>query len=78
MLCRKPCRHHCWTGQQSCPVCLPRPPAGVGAAVTDALQQFGRSDLQRKWPNDILHSNARLGGILIELSGDANGGSQPC
>lgn len=45
----------------------------VSVAVTDALQHFGLSDLQLKWPNDILYGDAKLGGILIEMSGDASG-----
>jgi BirA family biotin operon repressor/biotin-[acetyl-CoA-carboxylase] ligase len=47
----------------------------VGVAVAEALEQCGVNGLQLKWPNDILHGNAKLGGILIELVGDANG---PC
>jgi BirA family biotin operon repressor/biotin-[acetyl-CoA-carboxylase] ligase len=48
----------------------------VGVAVTDALQQFGLGNLQLKWPNDILHGDAKLGGILIEMSGDGSGECQ--
>lgn len=42
-----------------------------GLAAVDALQQVGlHADL--KWPNDIVHGDAKLGGILTELgtSGD--------
>ena len=31
--------------------------------------------MQLKWPNDLLHAGRKLGGILIELQGDAAGPS---
>lgn len=40
----------------------------VGLAVLDALEQLGVPDLAVKWPNDVLHRGAKLGGILIELT----------
>lgn len=39
----------------------------VGVAVINALEACGASGLTLKWPNDILHEQAKLGGILIEL-----------
>src|ERR1035437_5653516 len=39
----------------------------VGVAVIHALEACGASGITLKWPNDILHDNAKLGGILIEL-----------
>lgn len=39
----------------------------VGVAVTDALQRCGVTNLQLKWPNDILCGTAKLGGILVEI-----------
>ena len=42
----------------------------VGVAVVHALEACGASSVSLKWPNDILHDNAKLGGILIELQGD--------
>jgi BirA family biotin operon repressor/biotin-[acetyl-CoA-carboxylase] ligase len=45
----------------------------VGLAVARALAALGAADVRVKWPNDILHRERKLGGILIELSGDALG-----
>jgi BirA family biotin operon repressor/biotin-[acetyl-CoA-carboxylase] ligase len=45
----------------------------VGVVLAQALQQSGYADVQLKWPNDLLARNAKLGGILIEISGDATG-----
>lgn len=45
----------------------------VGIAVARALASLGAGDVQLKWPNDILHRGRKLGGILIEVRGDALG-----
>ncbi len=45
----------------------------VGLAIARALRELGVRDAQLKWPNDILHHYRKLGGILIELSGDVLG-----
>lgn len=47
----------------------------VGVAVARALDEVGMSRASLKWPNDILVDGAKLGGILLEMSGDAAG---PC
>lgn len=39
----------------------------VGLAVVEALEACGASGVKLKWPNDILHGDAKLGGILVEL-----------
>jgi len=39
----------------------------VGVAVVEALESCGAEHILLKWPNDILHHNAKLGGILVEL-----------
>ncbi len=39
----------------------------VGVAVVRALENCGASGVMLKWPNDILHGHAKLGGILVEL-----------
>lgn len=45
----------------------------IGVAVLRCLHRAGVSDLSLKWPNDILYKNKKLGGILIEMSGDPSG-----
>jgi BirA family biotin operon repressor/biotin-[acetyl-CoA-carboxylase] ligase len=45
----------------------------VGVTVTEALARCAVTDLKLKWPNDILHEGSKLGGILIEMVGDATG-----
>ena len=48
----------------------------VGVAAVEALERCGVTGLQLKWPNDILFDGAKLGGILIEMVGDAVGSCQ--
>jgi len=48
----------------------------VGVAVAQALEACGMEDVALKWPNDVLVNRAKLGGILIEMSGDAAGRCQ--
>jgi BirA family biotin operon repressor/biotin-[acetyl-CoA-carboxylase] ligase len=45
----------------------------VGVALARALREAGVKDAALKWPNDIVHHYRKLGGILIELHGDALG-----
>lgn len=45
----------------------------VGVAVAQGLHSLGLSNLSLKWPNDLLWQDRKLGGVLIELSGDAAG-----
>ncbi|HEY6943057.1 biotin--[acetyl-CoA-carboxylase] ligase [Dokdonella sp.] len=47
----------------------------VGVAAIDALAACGVGDVALKWPNDLVARDAKLGGILVELGGDALG---PC
>lgn len=42
----------------------------VGLAVMRTLQSFGVADVGLKWPNDVLVSNQKIAGILLELVGD--------
>ena len=45
----------------------------VGVAVVEALSGLGIEDMRLKWPNDILYENAKLGGILVEMSAQPSG-----
>ncbi len=45
----------------------------VGVAVARGLEQLALPTVQLKWPNDILYRGEKLGGILIEMSGDVDG-----
>ena len=48
----------------------------VGVALVRALANCGLSDLQLKWPNDLLWRGRKVAGILLEMSGDAAGRCQ--
>lgn len=48
----------------------------VGLALQQALTELGIGRVGLKWPNDLLVGDAKLAGILIELSGDAAGECQ--
>ena len=56
-----------------------RPLAGLGLAVAvgaaEALESLGARDVTLKWPNDLLYKGSKLGGILIEITGEAAGPS---
>ncbi|HEU0152461.1 MAG TPA: bifunctional biotin--[acetyl-CoA-carboxylase] ligase/biotin operon repressor BirA [Arenimonas sp.] len=45
----------------------------VGVAAAEALQALGYRGIGLKWPNDLLAEGGKLGGILIEVGGDAAG-----
>lgn len=47
---------------------------GVGVAIARVLRREG-VDAQLKWPNDVTWRGRKLGGVLIEVRGDALG---PC
>lgn len=47
----------------------------VGVAVAEALEDCGARGVGLKWPNDLVHDDAKLGGVLIELGGEFMG---PC
>ncbi len=46
----------------------------VGVAVIRALERSGIVGVGLKWPNDLLWEDRKLGGILLEVSGEAHGG----
>ena len=45
----------------------------VGLCLVQALEDVGYRGCQLKWPNDVLLDNAKLAGILLEISGDLTG-----
>lgn len=48
----------------------------VGVAVANALKTKGVDGVELKWPNDVLVKGAKLGGILLEMTGDPSGHCQ--
>ena len=44
-----------------------------GVAVAEALHALGATDVQLKWPNDIVARGSKLGGLLVEGSGELAG-----
>jgi len=48
----------------------------VGVAVVKAIETLGVEGLSLKWPNDILLMGKKLGGVLLEMSGDPSGQCQ--
>jgi BirA family biotin operon repressor/biotin-[acetyl-CoA-carboxylase] ligase len=48
----------------------------VGVAVARALASCGLPPVQLKWPNDVIFQGAKLGGVLLEMTGDAAGTCQ--
>ncbi len=47
----------------------------IGVAVIRALKFHFAETFQLKWPNDIYYQDKKLGGILVEVSGESDG---PC
>jgi len=47
----------------------------IGVAIIRVLKSQGYTDVGLKWPNDIYAQGKKLGGILIEVSGESDG---PC
>ncbi|MCK5728418.1 MAG: bifunctional biotin--[acetyl-CoA-carboxylase] ligase/biotin operon repressor BirA [Methylococcales bacterium] len=45
----------------------------IGVAVVRALNQLGFNNIGLKWPNDIYWKQQKLGGVLIEISGESSG-----
>ncbi len=45
----------------------------VGICTARALRELGLSDVQLKWPNDLVTPRGKLGGILIEMRAEAGG-----
>jgi BirA family biotin operon repressor/biotin-[acetyl-CoA-carboxylase] ligase len=47
----------------------------VGVAIIRALREHQIDNIGLKWPNDIYYQGKKLGGILVEASGESDG---PC
>ncbi|TKF14850.1 bifunctional biotin--[acetyl-CoA-carboxylase] ligase/biotin operon repressor BirA [Vibrio genomosp. F6] len=45
----------------------------IGIAAVEALEQLGFEGIKLKWPNDLYYQDKKLGGILVEMSGQAGG-----
>lgn len=63
-----------WRFQQG-PAAISGLSLAIGVAVIRALKQQQISDIGLKWPNDIYSQGKKLGGILVEVSGETGG---PC
>ncbi|MCW8908484.1 MAG: bifunctional biotin--[acetyl-CoA-carboxylase] ligase/biotin operon repressor BirA [Sedimenticola sp.] len=48
----------------------------AGLAVVRALEQLGIPGVGLKWPNDVLHEQRKLAGLLLEVSGEQSGPSR--
>jgi BirA family transcriptional regulator, biotin operon repressor / biotin---[acetyl-CoA-carboxylase] ligase len=60
---------------QASPLAISGLSLAIGIAVIRALKLHYSHDFQLKWPNDIYYRGKKLGGILIEVSGESEG---PC
>lgn len=45
----------------------------IGVAIVRALEELQINNVALKWPNDILIDNKKLGGVLIDMRGEAGG-----
>jgi BirA family biotin operon repressor/biotin-[acetyl-CoA-carboxylase] ligase len=61
-----------WTFRDA-PAALGALSLAAGVAVLRALASLGVSGAGLKWPNDVVHERRKLGGILIDLRGEAAG-----
>ena len=60
---------------QASPLAISGLSLAIGVAVIRALKQRYPYPFQLKWPNDIYFEGKKLGGILVEVSGESDG---PC
>lgn len=61
-----------WTFHDA-PAALGALSLAAGVAVLRALRRLGFHEFALKWPNDIVHGGRKLGGVLIDLRGEAAG-----
>jgi BirA family biotin operon repressor/biotin-[acetyl-CoA-carboxylase] ligase len=45
----------------------------AGVAVAGGLENLGLDGVQLKWPNDVMAAGGKVGGILVEVSGESGG-----
>lgn len=48
----------------------------VGVVIGELLEQAGVKGVSLKWPNDVLIDEAKVGGVLLEMTGDPSGHCQ--
>jgi BirA family transcriptional regulator, biotin operon repressor / biotin---[acetyl-CoA-carboxylase] ligase len=58
-----------------CPAALGGASLAAGVAVARVLRGCGVTDLGLKWPNDLLWQRRKIGGLLLEVTGEAQGPS---
>jgi len=46
----------------------------IGIALAGTLQKYCKAKIQVKWPNDLLVSEKKLSGILVEIKNETGGG----
>lgn len=58
---------------ESAPRDLPALSLVVGVAVVRGLAELGVAGVRLKWPNDLMAGGGKVGGILVEVSGESGG-----
>jgi BirA family biotin operon repressor/biotin-[acetyl-CoA-carboxylase] ligase len=48
-------------------------PLAMGVSAAGVLEAFGAPQIGLKWPNDLVHDGAKLGGLLCEARGEMGG-----
>src|SRR6266853_2663571 len=66
------CLSHSWTFREV-PRDLGALSLGIGVCALRALRELGVAGAGLKWPNDLLHGERKLGGVLIELRAESAG-----
>jgi BirA family biotin operon repressor/biotin-[acetyl-CoA-carboxylase] ligase len=61
-----------WRFEQ-CAAALSGLSLAIGVALAQGLGGMGYGGVRLKWPNDLLHTHRKLGGVLLEIAGDALG-----
>ena len=45
----------------------------IGVGLATVLESLGVEPMTLKWPNDLVHAEKKLGGILLEMAGEVDG-----